>query len=148
MQILPALRELDACPDGTCWLWPSITQRSYQTAEILASLLETGYSRIVPEYSFLDPRYSPRKFANTMLQACYAVLFLAHDMHDKLERLLHAMCTKYRAFLWLPHLSFQDLYILCPTQTSTSRVLQLWPVTCKPSTAFLPFFCRPCGVIV
>ncbi|DBA91070.1 TPA: hypothetical protein ACH3X1_016035 [Trebouxia sp. C0004] len=55
-QIVPALRELDACPDGGCWLWPSITQRSYQTAEILASLLGTGYSRIVPEYSFLDPR--------------------------------------------------------------------------------------------
>jgi len=57
LQIVPALRELDACPDGGCWLWPSITQRSYQTAEILASLLGTGYSRIVPEYSFLDPRY-------------------------------------------------------------------------------------------
>ena len=56
MQIVPALRELDACPDGGCWLWPSITQRSYQTAEILASLLGTGYSRIVPEYSFLDQR--------------------------------------------------------------------------------------------
>lgn len=55
-QIVPALRELDACPDGGCWIWPSITQRSYQTAEILASLLGTGYSRIVPEYSFLDPR--------------------------------------------------------------------------------------------
>ena len=56
MQIIPALRELDACTDGSCWLWPSITQRSYQTAEILASVLEAGYSRIVPEYSFLDPR--------------------------------------------------------------------------------------------
>ena len=56
MQIIPALRELDVCTDGSCWLWPSITQRSYQTAEILASVLEAGYSRIVPEYSFLDPR--------------------------------------------------------------------------------------------
>ncbi len=58
LQIVPALRDLDACPDGGCWIWPSITQRSYQTAEILASLLGTGYSRIVPEYSFLDPRYA------------------------------------------------------------------------------------------
>ena len=59
LQIVPALRELDACPDGGCWIWPSITQRSYQTAEILASLLGTGYSRIVPEYSFLDSRQVP-----------------------------------------------------------------------------------------
>jgi len=65
LQIVPALRELDACPDGGCWLWPSITQRSYQTAEILASLLGTGYSRIVPEYSFLDPRYEKKNAGAT-----------------------------------------------------------------------------------
>lgn len=51
----PALRSLGACA-SSCWLWPSITQRSYQTAEILGALLGVGRSRIVPEYSFLDPR--------------------------------------------------------------------------------------------
>ncbi|KAK9804078.1 hypothetical protein WJX73_003388 [Symbiochloris irregularis] len=49
------LVNMDACVSG-CWLWPSITQRCYQTAEILASLLDISRSRIVPEYSFLDPR--------------------------------------------------------------------------------------------
>eukprot|EP00873_Tetraselmis_striata_P036981 jgi/Tetstr1/457245/TSEL_004174.t2 len=42
--------------DGTPWLWPSINQRSYQTAEILAALFQVGRNRIVPEYSFLDAR--------------------------------------------------------------------------------------------
>ncbi|CAL8462586.1 g2119 [Coccomyxa elongata] len=51
----PALRAMGACASD-CWLWPSITQRSYQTAEILGALLGVGRSRIVPEYSFLDPR--------------------------------------------------------------------------------------------
>eukprot|EP00884_Botryococcus_braunii_P018324 jgi/Botrbrau1/5175/Bobra.0172s0046.1 len=50
-----ALKDLGAL-SGSCWMWPSITQRSYQTAEILASLFALGQSRIVPEYSFLDPR--------------------------------------------------------------------------------------------
>lgn len=51
----PALKKLRACEDG-CWIWPSITQRSYQTAEILAALFRVGRSNIVPEYSFLDQR--------------------------------------------------------------------------------------------
>ncbi|CAK0756580.1 hypothetical protein CVIRNUC_002467 [Coccomyxa viridis] len=51
----PALKALGAC-NSDCWLWPSITQRSYQTAEILGSLMRLSYQRIVPEYSFLDPR--------------------------------------------------------------------------------------------
>jgi len=50
---LPALREV--CEEG-CWLWPSITQRSYQTAEVISSELGIMRSRIVPEYSFLDAR--------------------------------------------------------------------------------------------
>ncbi len=29
------LKDLGAC-DGSCWIWPSITQRAYQTAEIIA----------------------------------------------------------------------------------------------------------------
>lgn len=49
------LQRLGAC-DGSCWIWPSITQRSYQAAEIIASLNGVDRSRIVPEYSFLDAR--------------------------------------------------------------------------------------------
>lgn len=36
------LKELGAC-DRNCWLWPSITQRAYQAAEIIASI--NGISR-------------------------------------------------------------------------------------------------------
>ncbi|XP_048445388.1 uncharacterized protein LOC125479708 [Pyrus x bretschneideri] len=47
------LNEMGAC-DKNCWIWPSITQRAYPAAEIIAN----GFSRsyIVPEYSFLDAR--------------------------------------------------------------------------------------------
>lgn len=31
------LKELGACENG-CWIWPSITQRAYQAAEIIASV--------------------------------------------------------------------------------------------------------------
>ncbi|CAG9465212.1 unnamed protein product [Pedinophyceae sp. YPF-701] len=53
---LPALGDLGVCEDGECWIWPSITQNSYQTAEVVARRLNTGRSAIVPEYSFLDAR--------------------------------------------------------------------------------------------
>ncbi|GAX81200.1 hypothetical protein CEUSTIGMA_g8632.t1 [Chlamydomonas eustigma] len=52
---LPGLKASGAC-EGGCWIWPSITQNSYQTAEILADQLGMGRNRIVPEYSFLDKR--------------------------------------------------------------------------------------------
>ena len=51
-EILPALRAAGACEDGSCWLWPSITQSSYQTAELLAEQLGLGRNRIVPEYRY------------------------------------------------------------------------------------------------
>ena len=54
-QILPVLNRLGACENG-CWIWPSITQNCYQTAEIIAYQFDIGRSRIVPEYSFLDAR--------------------------------------------------------------------------------------------
>ncbi|KAG2502041.1 hypothetical protein HYH03_000535 [Edaphochlamys debaryana] len=54
--IIPELSKLGSCEDGSCWLWPSITQNSYQTAEVVAYVLGVGRSRIVPEYSFLDAR--------------------------------------------------------------------------------------------
>lgn len=49
------LRQAGVCRAG-CWIWPSITQRAYQTAEIIAYANDVTYSRIVPEYSFLDAR--------------------------------------------------------------------------------------------
>ncbi|KAL5723739.1 hypothetical protein ACHQM5_007100 [Ranunculus cassubicifolius] len=49
------LKEMGACEDS-CWVWPSITQRAYQAAEIIASVNGVNRSRIVPEYSFLDAR--------------------------------------------------------------------------------------------
>ncbi|XP_057725528.1 uncharacterized protein LOC130941138 isoform X2 [Arachis stenosperma] len=49
------LKEMGAC-DKSCWIWPAITQRAYQTAEIIASLNAVTRSFIVPEYSFLDAR--------------------------------------------------------------------------------------------
>jgi hypothetical protein len=55
-QTVPALRALGIGSDSGAWLWPGITQNSYQTAEIAAALLGIGRSRIVPEYSFLDMR--------------------------------------------------------------------------------------------
>ncbi|KAG0575572.1 hypothetical protein KC19_5G013500 [Ceratodon purpureus] len=55
VQAAKSLRELGAC-DDSCWIWPSITQRAYQTAEIIAYVNNINRSRIVPEYSFLDAR--------------------------------------------------------------------------------------------
>lgn len=52
---LPALKQAGFDAENA-YLWASITQRSYQTAEILGSLLGIGRSRIIPEFSFLDPR--------------------------------------------------------------------------------------------
>lgn len=49
------VRALGVCEEG-CWVWPSIAQRAYQSAEIIAYVNEVTYSRIVPEYSFLDAR--------------------------------------------------------------------------------------------
>lgn len=55
-QALPQLRAAEGFDVDNIYIWPSITQRSYQTAEILGSLLGVSRSRIVPEFSFLDPR--------------------------------------------------------------------------------------------
>ena len=41
-----------------CWIWPSICQRSYQSAELIARLMGVGQNRIIPEYSFLDSRFA------------------------------------------------------------------------------------------
>ncbi|KAJ8753513.1 hypothetical protein K2173_022754 [Erythroxylum novogranatense] len=49
------LKAMGACDNG-CWIWPSITQRAYQAAEIIASVNGISRSFIVPEYSFLDAR--------------------------------------------------------------------------------------------
>nr|GME13274.1 Phosphoserine phosphatase [Ipomoea batatas] len=49
------LKQMRAC-EGNCWIWPSITQRAYQAAEIIAAANAVSRSYIVPEYSFLDAR--------------------------------------------------------------------------------------------
>ncbi|XP_010519560.1 PREDICTED: uncharacterized protein LOC104798977 [Tarenaya hassleriana] len=49
------LKAMGAC-DRNCWIWPSITQRAYQAAEIIAAFNGISRSYIVPEYSFLDAR--------------------------------------------------------------------------------------------
>ncbi|KAL8042033.1 hypothetical protein ABFX02_09G023700 [Erythranthe guttata] len=49
------LKSIGAC-ENSCWIWPSITQRSYQAAEIIAAVNGVNRSHIVPEYSFLDAR--------------------------------------------------------------------------------------------
>lgn len=49
------VKKMGAC-DGSCWIWPSITQRAYQTAEIIAYVNGIDRSHLVPEYSFLDAR--------------------------------------------------------------------------------------------
>ena len=51
----PALVSMRAFEDSV-WLWPSMAQNAYQTAEIIASLAGIGRSRIVPEFSKLDMR--------------------------------------------------------------------------------------------
>ena len=38
------------------YIWAGITQRSYETATIIAHEFQLGQNRIVPVYSFLDPR--------------------------------------------------------------------------------------------
>lgn len=124
-QILPALQELDACPDGGCWLWPSITQRSYQTAEILASLLGTGYSRIVPEYSFLDPR------------GVGSLEGLSYDAAGQQLREGDALSSNWRPRLGTdgtPNESSQDVLVrvrqvmsICETQWTNTNVIIISP---------------------
>lgn len=53
-QLTPSLAALTE--NTSVWLWAATNSSSYQTAEILAATLELGRSRLVPEYSFLDPR--------------------------------------------------------------------------------------------
>lgn len=36
-----ALKAMGAC-EGNCWIWPSITQRAYQAAEIIAAVNGIG----------------------------------------------------------------------------------------------------------
>ncbi|XP_047331149.1 uncharacterized protein LOC124934673 isoform X2 [Impatiens glandulifera] len=49
------LKKMGAC-DGNCWIWPSITQRAYQSAEVIAAVNGVNRSHIVTKYSFLDAR--------------------------------------------------------------------------------------------
>ncbi len=51
---LPAIRNADGFDwdNESIYIWPSITQRSYQTAEILGSQLGVSRNRIVPGDQF------------------------------------------------------------------------------------------------
>eukprot|EP00667_Euglena_gracilis_P018032 EG_transcript_19096 len=57
-QVIQALEALRAygLEDQPVWLWPSITARCYETAEILAQGLAVGRNRLVPEYYYLNAR--------------------------------------------------------------------------------------------
>lgn len=52
------LKEMRAC-EGNCWIWPSITQRAYQAAEIIAAV--NGVNR---RYSTLPTRSNSRNCFN------------------------------------------------------------------------------------
>ena len=60
IQAAKSIRTLGAC-DDSCWIWPSITQRAYQTAEIIAyvnninrrSLLSSNFTLLL--YYMLIP---------------------------------------------------------------------------------------------
>lgn len=41
------LKKIGAC-DDSCWIWPSITQRSYQAAEIIASVNDVDRRSVQP----------------------------------------------------------------------------------------------------
>lgn len=43
-----ALKSMRAC-EGNCWVWPSITQRAYQAAEIIAAV--NGVCRRYPTFT-------------------------------------------------------------------------------------------------
>jgi broad specificity phosphatase PhoE len=55
IQGLEAIRRL-GLEDEVVWIWPSITARCYQSAEILAKGLGVGQNRLVPEYVYLNAR--------------------------------------------------------------------------------------------
>lgn len=46
-----ALRDMGAC-DRNCWIWPSITQRAYQAAEVIAAVNKINRRYIVYAYTF------------------------------------------------------------------------------------------------
>ena len=84
-QTAKTLADMGACV-SSCWLWPSITQRCYQTAEILAALLDVSRSRIVPQSSFVVPRcacpgYDPPLHLHLPCPAKCASQQLDHGSH-------------------------------------------------------------------
>ncbi|XP_048443892.1 uncharacterized protein LOC125478988 [Pyrus x bretschneideri] len=55
------LREMGAC-DKDCWIWPSLTQRAYQAAEMIAAV--NGVSRRCASYNFVN---APQVYASDTL---------------------------------------------------------------------------------
>jgi broad specificity phosphatase PhoE len=58
-QALKAALELEAMGacEGSCWIWPSITQRAYQAAEIIAAVNNIG-RRQVASFIFIQYPYA------------------------------------------------------------------------------------------
>ena len=56
-RLVPGL--LPFVQNSSAWVWSCINTCSYQTAEIVCSAVGLTQNRLVPEYSFLDPRCSP-----------------------------------------------------------------------------------------
>mmetsp|Transcript_7517 Transcript_7517/g.11383 ORF Transcript_7517/g.11383 Transcript_7517/m.11383 type:complete len:336 (-) Transcript_7517:111-1118(-) len=57
-QVVQAFKTISEMTNGDddIVLWPSIQFNSYQSATILAELMGVGQNRLVPEFTFLDPR--------------------------------------------------------------------------------------------
>lgn len=53
-RLVPGL--LPYVQNSSVWVWSCISTCSYQTAEMICSAVGLTQSRLVPEYSFLDPR--------------------------------------------------------------------------------------------
>ena len=88
-----------------------LIRRAYQSAEILAALLGLGQSRIVPEYSFLDPRC-------VQLPCCFHRISLTAGCGTCAEpraTFIVLLCPGPLALqrACLPHMTFKHCWLVC-----------------------------------
>lgn len=69
-QVIEATKEMIDIDFSPSFIWTSNTERSYETAKIVAQELQLGQNRIIPEYSFLDSR-SMGTYENSNAEAAY-----------------------------------------------------------------------------
>ncbi|CAM9349029.1 unnamed protein product, partial [Phaeothamnion confervicola] len=50
------LEKMGVIGGATCFIWADLSSRAQQTAHLLAERLDVGQERVVPEFSFLEPR--------------------------------------------------------------------------------------------